>query len=65
MRVGEIGIPMLVVILKYRILYDLDRPLGKIRQVIKKTLISSSYEKFKEIFKQLELFSESPQKPKS
>ena len=35
MRVGEIGIPMLVVILKYRILYDLDRPLGKIRQVIK------------------------------
>ena len=54
MRVREIGIPLSVVILKPRVLYDLDRLPSKTDQkLVKETVNSSSHVKFKKMLKQL------------
>jgi len=46
-----------IVILKSRILYDLDRQPSKNQKFTKETVNSSSYEKFKKILKRLFLES--------
>ena len=56
MRAREIGVQT-VVILKPRILYDLDRSPSEIKKLLKETVNSFSYVKFKKILKQLFLES--------